>query len=263
MKTYKLLVVACVIAVGVVSPQAQGIYTSNLVTYVNQLVGPNFSQQPTPLDVVGGNSLTNVFKNPYNAAYEGGPLDGDQAFIWNGHGFDIYTFDSALITGLGDAQDIDGIPQPVPTVNPGVLFYFFNGGFTFTNTVVGTVHVDFPPTGTNVVGTTTNIIPGNLQFLASKLPIGGGISSGLGLTNPSPGGPGNGVLDGDQVYVPIIATDGQFKGYTIYTFDSTLSTGFGDAQDVDGIAKPEPVISFGNGFLLFNAGTTLVWTQSQ
>jgi len=71
-----------------------------------------------------------------------------------------------------------------------------------------------------------------------------------------------GPLDGDQVYVPKISANGVFQGYTISTFDSTLSTGFGDAQDVDGIAVPEPVIPVGGGFILYNAYTTLIWQQT-
>jgi hypothetical protein len=131
-----------------------------------------------------------------------------------------------------------------------------------TNTIVGTVHVDFAATGSQTVGTTTNLVGGNLQFVASKLPIAGGVTSVLGLTNSSPGGPGNGMLDGDQVFVPLLSVNGVFQGYNIETFDSTLSTGFGDAQDVDGIAKPEPVIAVGGGFIFGNYGGTVVWSQS-
>jgi hypothetical protein len=163
---------------------------------------------------------------------------------------------------LGDAQDVDGIAQPVPTINPGQLILFNNAGTAITNTIVGTVHVDVAATGSQVVGTTTNIIPGNLQFVASKLPIAGGVSSVLGIANVYDPTAGQGPLDGDQVYVPNIAANGEFLGYTISTFDSTLSTGFGDAQDVDGKAVPEPVIPVGGGFIFGNYGTTVVWTQS-
>jgi hypothetical protein len=189
-------------------------------------------------------------------------LDSSQVYIWNGHGYTVLTFDSTLSTGLGDAQDSDGIAQPVPSVNPGTLIYLFNVGKAFTNTIVGQVHYDAAPTGTQIVGTTTNILPSGLTFVASKLPIAGGVSSVLGITNSSPGGPGNGVLDSDQIYVPNINAQGAFRGYNVVTFDSTLSTGFGDAQDSDGIAVPEPIIPVGGGFIFFNVGSQFVWTQS-
>jgi hypothetical protein len=71
-----------------------------------------------------------------------------------------------------------------------------------------------------------------------------------------------GPLDGDQVLTPIITSGGALKGYNTVTFDSTLSTGFGDAKDTDGIAVPEPIIPVGGGFLLDNVYTTLTWQQS-
>jgi len=253
--------VAVALAGGIRSSSAQ-VFSQNIVGYVNQTLGGNISSFATPLDVPGGNSVTNIFQNPYNAAAGGGPFDGDQVYIWNGHGFTIFTFDSTLSTGLGDAQDIDGIPQPVPIINPGTMIFFFNAYISITNTLVGTVHVDFPATGTQTVGTTTNLVPGNLQFVASKLPIAGGVSSVLGLTNAYNAAAGQGPLDGDQIYTPNISSEGALHGYNIVTFDSTLSTGFGDAGDIDGVAVPEPVIPVGQGFLLDNVYTTLTWKQS-
>jgi hypothetical protein len=262
MRTKTLLIAAAALAAGVISSQAQPVYSANIVGYVNLQAGTGFSQQPTPLDLAPGNSLTNIFQNPSPGGPGNGAIDGDQVYIWNSHGFTILTFDSTLSTGLGDARDTDGIAQPVPTVNPGELIFFFNGGNKLTNTIVGQVHNDVAPTGSQVVGTTTNILPVGLDFVASKLPIAGGVSSVLGITNSSPGGPGNGVLDGDQIYVPLINAQGAFQGYNIVTFDSTLSTGFGDARDTDGIAQPEPIIPVGGGFIFGNYGSSTIWTQS-
>jgi hypothetical protein len=136
-----------------------------------------------------------------------------------------------------------------------------------TNTVVGTVHVDFAATGSQTVGTTTNIVGGNLVFLASKLPVAGGVESVLQITNVYNAGNGYGPLDGNEVFVPIIGAGG-FTGYAGYTFDSLKSTGFGNLADApnsptaSGPALPEPQIPVGGGFIMDNVNGVFTWTQS-
>jgi len=263
MRTKALLIAAAALAAGVITSQAQ-VYSQNIVGYVNSVAGGNYSSFALSLDLSAGNQLTNIFPNVYNAGAGQGPLDGDQVYLWNGAGFTIYTLDSTLATGLGDSGDVDGIAKTAPPVNPGQMIFFFNAySSAITNTIVGTVHVDGAAAGTETVGTTTNIIGGNYQFVASKLPIAGGVSSVLGMTNTFNAAAGQGPLDGDQIYTPVIRANGTFAGYSIVTFDSTLSTGFGDSADVDGIAKPEPTVQVGSGFIFFNAyGSPYVWTQS-
>jgi hypothetical protein len=265
MRTKTLLIAAAALAAGVISSQAQPVYSQNIVGYVNQPIGINYTTLSQPLDLAVGNNLTNIFPNVYNATAGQGPLDSDQVFIWNGHGYTVLTLDSTLSTGVGDAQDIDGIAQPSPFINPGTLFYF-NNVYTkgFTNTIVGTVHVDVAATGSQTVGTATNNLAPGYTFVASKIPVSGGVQSVLGFTNIYNATAGQGPLDSDQIYLPKVSpTTGAFLGYTVVTFDSTLSTGFGDAQDIDGIAQPEPVISLGNGFIFNNVyATPTTWVQS-
>jgi hypothetical protein len=199
----------------------------------------------------------------------------NQVFTWNGAGYTVYTIDSYWSTGVGNS--LDSAAVPAPTLNPGTLYYFLSTGqnpeYTntqFTNTVVGTVHVDGPGTSTNVVGLTTNVFTLGYNFVASKLPIGGGVSSVLQLNNTPINANGYGPFDLQQILVPNINANGNFVGFTVTTVDSYWSTGFGNS--LDSAQAPEPVIPVGAGFLFLYtsqpAGTTgatgqpLNWVQS-
>jgi hypothetical protein len=124
---------------------------------------------------------------------------------------------------------------------------------------VGQVHIG---SGT-YPGTSTNTIPNSPieSFVSSVLPIGGGVSSVLGLTNPDGGVPGNGPLDGTYLYLPTISATGVFSGYNIVQFDSSQTTGFANASDT--AAVPEPVVNVGGSFLINNqSGAPITWIQS-
>jgi hypothetical protein len=271
MRTKALLIAAGALAATVISSEAQ-VYSQNIVGYVNIPQSGNISAFALPLDASGGNAATNIFPNVYNASQGQGPLDGNQLYIWNGSSFTVYTFDSLKATGFGNISDTGspvatGVALPTPTLNPGQFVFIDNIYNATTNTVVGTVHVDFAATGSQTVGTTTNIVGGNLQFVASKLPIAGGISSVLGITNTYNASQGQGPYDGNEVFVPNIGAGG-FTGYTEYIFDSLQPTGFGNKTDSGSpqtgaqYAAPEPVIQVGGGFIIDNIYNSFVWTQS-
>jgi opacity protein-like surface antigen len=259
MRTKSLLLAAAALAAGALSSQAQTVYSANIVGYVNTPLNVGYSALNIPLDFTGGNTLTNLLPNPINPSTLAGPYDGTTVYTWNGSGYTIFTLDSSQPTGVGDAQDINAVPSP--TINPGELIYFNNNsGVNQTNTFVGTVHTDGAATGTNSIGTTTNALPLGYSFVSSKLPIGGGVSTVLQLTNTIVAGAG--ILDGATIYLPNInPTTGAFLGYQIVTFDSSQPTGFGDAQDINPVA--EPVIPVGTGFIFNNnTGKALTWNQS-
>jgi hypothetical protein len=271
MRTKALLIAAAAMAATVITSEAQ-VYSQNIVGYVNLPQVGNLGTFALPLDAAGGNSATNVFPNVYSVANGYGPLDGDTMLIWNGASFTTYVFDSLKTTGFGDKTDNNspqstGVALPTPTLSPGQLVFIDNLNGAFTNTVVGTVHVDFAATGTQTVGVTTNNVGGNDQFIASKLPIAGGLSSVLGITNVYNAANGYGPQDGNIVYVPNIGAGG-FTGYTEYVFDSLQPTGFGNKTDNNSpetgtqFASPEPVIPVGGGFLIDNINGSFVWTQS-
>jgi hypothetical protein len=271
MRTKTLLIAAAALAAGVISSQAQPVYSQNIVGYVNLPQTGNLDTFVTPLDVAGGNSATNIFQNVYNAGLGYGPLDGNILLVWNGSTFVTYVFDSLKPTGFGDKTDnnsptASGTALQSPILNPGQSVFIDNVAGATTNTIVGTVHVDFAATGSQVVGSTTNIVGGNLQFLSSKLPIAGGISSVLNITNAYNPSLGYGPLDGNILYVPNIGAGG-FTGYTEYVFDSLKSTGFGDKTDnnspqASGTALPQPIIPVGGGFFMDNVSGVFTCNQS-
>ncbi len=239
MRTKALLLGATALAAGLMTSHAQ-VYSANIVGYVNVALPNGFSAVSVPLVNGAGDAMTNTIPNS-------GQLDGANLYVYNGHKFTVLTFDSTMPTGFGDASDSTAAPTPV--VDPGTTFYINNNtGVALTNTFVGTVDVATLP------GSVTNTLPAGYSFVSSVLPLGGGVSSVLNLTN-------NGALDGTQIYIPNIVS-GSVHGYTTVTIDSGMTTGFGNASDTAPVA--EPVIPVGTGFLYNNnAGLgPVTWVQT-
>jgi hypothetical protein len=202
-----------------------------------------------PLDAGGSAGVNNSITNVINVF--SGNYDGDGLYIWTGSTYAQYTIDSGQTTGIGNAGDTAAVTPP--TLAPGQSIFINNGNGSNTVTFVGTVHADGTGASTNVVGLTTNTLPTGFSFVASKLSIGGGISSVLGL-------PADGSLDGSQIYIPNIS-GGAVHGFIQITIDSGQSTGFGNAGDTASV--PEPVIPVGSGFFFSNGtGAPVKWIQS-
>jgi hypothetical protein len=163
--------------------------------------------------------------------------------------------DNAMSTGVSDV--FDNNPVPAPTILPGQAFFFNNNsGVSNVLTVVGNVHVDGAATGVQVVGVTTNnlvVSPHPQTFVGSVLPVGGGLGSVLQF-------PTNGILNYALIQVPNINA-GRILGFTTYTVDNAMSTGFSDSFDNNPV--PEPVIPVGSGFFINNnTGSAVNWIQS-
>ena len=244
-----LLIAAAALAASVISSQAQ-VYSQNIVGYVNQILPAGFSTIANPLDNSTGASATNLFDTT------SGGNDGSVLLTWTGSSFAQAVFDSSKSSGFSDNGGI--VTLPAPTLAPGKGFFFNNQAPVFTNTFVGTVHVDGAAAGTNVVGLTTNVISSSTTYvyIASKLPIAGGVSAVLGIQNVGPGF----ALDGSVVLIPNIV-GGAVAGYTQRVYDSGKATGF---SDNGGIAtQPEPIIPVGGGFFFSNqSGSDISWVQS-
>jgi hypothetical protein len=241
-----LLMAAAALAAGIITSQAQPVYSQNIVGYVNQTFVAGYVNVANPLDNGGGNSLTNIIPNV------GGALDGVAIYIWTGTGYTIDQLDSLSATGV---SDLGNAPVPAPIINPGQMIFVGNStGVQLTNTYTGTVHVDTAATGTNTIGSTTNLLAVGYNFVASKISVGGRISSDLQLTNPG------GVLDGVAIYVPNINGVGAFLGYNIVQFDSQSGTGFSDLANAP---VAEPSIPVASGVIIANnTGAPYTWVQS-
>lgn len=234
---------AATLAAGLISSQA-GVYSQNIVGYVNIPAAKGFNNIANPLDC--GNSLTNIVP-------PGSTWDFTTVNIWNGTGFTTYTIDSSFPTGVADPGDSFGVASP--TIKPGQAFFFYNNtGVSNSLTVVGSVHVDAAATGLQTVGTATNslgTVP-QLQFYGSVIPVGGALGS-IGF-------PTNGPADFTTVSVPNINALGNITGFTAYTVDSSLG---GWADPSDSFAVAGPVIPVGSGFFFANnTGGVVQWVQS-
>jgi hypothetical protein len=269
MRTKTLLIAAAALAATVITSQAQ-VYSANIVGYTTQVLGNQYSAQANPLDISGGNTLTNLFPNPGSGGGNN-PLDFDYVYVWNGNGYSQYTLDSDYPSGVANQTDTAGVTAPI--ITPGQLVYFQNNEVNsgvVTNVLAGTVHVDAAATGSESVGQTTNVISLGYNFFASKISVAGGLESVLQLPNSVVGGNGginggSGPMDFSYVYVPNINANGQFLGYTQYTIDSDYSTGFANQTDTAQVAEPQ--IPLGAGFIvqylnINGAGSTVNWVQT-
>ena len=275
MKTKSLLIAAATLAVGIISTQAQ-VYSQNIVGYVNLTsISGGATPLSTSLDMIDSNgntnSATNILVNVFDVGIGNGPLDNSQLIIWNGTKFQTYYFDAnpddaaALSQTFTGITDVNGNFVTPPTLGVGKGYYLLYSqvsGFPSvrTNMYVGSVR------GATDFGVSNNIVipPSPLvSFTASGIPVGGGVLTGLGLTNLL----ATGALDSCNIQVPKII-GGTAHGYTTYYFDSNPQDAIDQSQaytgmtDVNGSFLPEPVIPTGGSFIFVNgSGTTLTWNQ--
>lgn len=243
-----LLMAAAALAAGIITSQAQPVYSQNIVGYVNVPAAGGYTAMDNPLSNNGNNSATNLFNTT------SGANDGSVILQWAGTHYTQVAFDSSQATGFSDPATF--APLPAPVLTPGQGFLFNNQNASNTITFTGSVAVDGPGTATNVVGVTTNILSHSTLYVfpSSKIAVGGGISSVLGIKNVA------GALDGSIVVIPNIV-GGAIHGYKQIAFDSSSATGFSDVSTFAPV--PEPVIPVGGSFLFSNqSGSDYQWIQS-
>lgn len=236
-----MLLGAAVLAAGLATSLADNVYSVNVVGYVNFPTTVKLTYQSNPLDASGGNVGTNVIPNS-------GTWDTCEIQIWTGTKYQVSVFDSSTDDTSTGFTDRGGNAIPAPALTNGMSYFFNNlSGVSNNITYVGTVR-----TGTNYI--TLPYSP-HLSGVASAIPLGGGISSVLELTN-------NGSLDTCEIQIPRINAAGNISQFQVYVFDSSTddtSTGF---TDRGGNAVPEPVIQPAGGFIFNNlSGSPQVWTQ--
>jgi len=153
---------------------------------------------------------------------------GDGLLVWNGAGYNGYTFISA-----GTWVDGNGNPTVEPKLGPGVGFFYQNGqGINETNTFVGTVSL-----------TNMTTLPNGNTLIGSGVPI-AGVADGTNINLPLQGGDGLLVWNG--------------AGYNGYTFISV-----GSWVDGNGNPTAAPVLNVGTSFFYQNGqGVNETWTNS-
>jgi hypothetical protein len=151
MRTKTLLLAVAALATGIVSSEAQNVYSANIVGYVN-VVEPagQFVLQANPL-TTGNDVLTNVIK---------GATGASQIDVWNGAGFTAYSYSTLSHNWTAGAVNADNTPLP-----PGVGFFIKAGATPFTNTYVGSIIVN---SGSNV---TNALTAGVLAPVGSLIPF--------------------------------------------------------------------------------------------
>jgi hypothetical protein len=237
MKTKTLLIAAAALAAGIISSQAQGVYSQNIVGYVNvPLTNGVLSLVAPALDLDGtgtNNTVASVFPTP---------AIGDTVYVFNGVGYTILNFKAE---GSGhpvvlQTNWFEGVTIATNfPINPGEGVFYLPAA-NETNTQVGTV----------LAGSTTNqFFPAanSLGLLSSKIPISGGITSVLGYQ----------PTQGDTLY--------QYAngGYTIFNYKAegsghpvVLTTNW-----FVGVTEEEPVITVGSAFF-FQPASNTNWVET-
>jgi len=268
MRTKTLFLSAATLLAGLISTQAQNVYSVNIVGYVNVPARLGFANMGNPLDAQVSNSASNVIQNAFDPISGQGPWDGSQVQIWNGTQYTVYFLDSnpadfppGQFTGYTDTS---GNPLSPPVLGPGVGF-LFNNQTASSNvlTFVGAVRGQNGAVISNNVSLPTNPL---FNYVSSALPLAGGVSSSLQLSNVFDNIAGQGPLDGCQIQVPNINNSGQLTFFSVFFMDSNPDdyppgqfTGF---TDTSGNPLPEPQIPMGSGFFFVNqAGSTVQWKQ--
>jgi hypothetical protein len=229
-----LLMAAAALAAGIITSQAQPVYSQNIVGYVNT-VTPNGGIYliAVPFNVGVSNGANEVW--PLNGGLPSIP-DGSSLLIWTGSGYTTYLSDSGSPSLWDDAA---GTPIPnAPLLPVGKGFFLIPAGST-TNLFMGTVAVS--------VGTSNSMVlpNGGIYLVASAVPYGGAITNGTSLGGGLALSSLNSLPDGSQL---LIWTG---SGYTTYLSDSGSPSLWDDAAGTP-IPAP-PTINVGQGFFIIPA----------
>jgi hypothetical protein len=237
MRTKTLLMALAALAAGVLSSNAQPVYSANIVGYAN-VTTPNGGTYliAVPFKVGVSNGANEIW--PLNGGLPSIP-DFSQLLVWTGAGYTTYQSDSAS-PSLWD--DYTGSPIPnAPVLPVGKGFFLIPSG-SVTNTFVGTVAV-------NVGSSNVMSLPnGGTYLISSVVPYAGAVTNGNPATGA--GGPGLSSLNGLPDFSQLLVWTG--AGYTTYQSDSG-SPSLWDDYTGSPIPAP-PTISVGQGFFIIPSG---------
>ena len=157
MRTKILLLGVAALAAGLITTQAQPVYSANVVGYVNlNLASNGYTAITIPLDYDGSgtnNQAGIIFGTnlPYGSIVQS----------WSGTGY----------LGNGYSKK-SGWQYPTTTYNPGEGVFIYNPSNTVTLTIAGTV----------LQGGLTNhyVLPNSYSLVGSQFPVAGGITTTYG-----------------------------------------------------------------------------------
>jgi hypothetical protein len=224
MRTKTLLIAAAALVAGVISSEAQTVYSVNVVGYVNVPLVEGFNLVSTPLDSDGtgtNNTVIGLFTNtlPVNSS----------VFVYNGAGYDIATY------AANKAHTATNWTAN-PSINPGKGYWVSIPAGAYSG-----ASSNFISVGTVLQGSLTNAnIPGpGYTIVSSQVPITGAVQTNLN-------------------YIPTV-NDSVFiyngAGYDIYTYAANK------AHTATNWSPSQPSITVGQGFWL-NSQTGAPWTNN-
>ena len=123
-----LLMAAAALAAGIISSQAQPVYSQNIVGYANVSLDGGYNLLVNPFNVGASNGAHEVFSTI---------PDGSTFLKWGGNGYNTYYYDTSIGLSannwyLGDQST----PGPVPSVKVGEAFFFQPGALGNWNQVL-------------------------------------------------------------------------------------------------------------------------------
>jgi hypothetical protein len=234
-----LLSAAALLAAGIVSSQAQPVYSQNIVGYASVATPGNGS-----VNYLISIPFSIGVSNGANEIWPSGTLpDGTILLMWDSNTSSYTTYEAFAASSTGWIDpNFNEVPAPVLPVGRG---FFLNPSSPITNVFAGTVAVN--------VGTSNKMVlngNGSINFLvASVVPYAGAVTNG---TSSGGGVNLNGLPDGSLLLV----WDPISSSYTTYESFAASSTGWIDPNFNE---VPPPSINVGQGFFL-NPASPYTWT---
>jgi hypothetical protein len=252
-----LLSAAALLAAGIVSSQAQTVYSQNVVGYAT-LASPNagsYYSIACPFAIGVSNGLNEVFGSSL-------PVQA-QVLTWSValHTFNETIYDPTDPQGIGDYTDVwyqsdDYTPvTTMPTVPPGQGFFLLPYSAPVTNTFAGVIAVN-----TGATNKTTLANAGSYYLVGCPIPYTGAVTNGAGT--------GQGInLNGLPVQAQVLTWNTATHSFVETIYDPTDPQGIGDYTDQwyqsdDYTPTTVPTLSVGQAVFILPYSGSYTWTNS-
>lgn len=241
---------AALLAAGIVSTQAQPVYSQNVVGYANVVTAGGTFMMTVPFAIGQSNGANEVWPLMSDNVTPTVP-DGSAILIWTGNRYVTYVSDSGSATLWDMADGFTPTNAPILKVGQG---FFLEPSQATTNVFAGTIAV-------NVGSSSVTTLAGGTFMVAPVVPYGGTVTNGnltTGAGGPnlwavanSGGGGANGIPDGSAM---LVWTGNK---YVTYVSDSGSPTYWDMA---DGFTPTNaPSINVGQSFFIEPSGP-FTWT---